>query len=89
MDLHGARRNSPKSDPSGRAGGRQRTAGRRRQFSHKIVATNKASYISLRGPWAVETLVRERLMDKIAATVGITPVELRNRNLIRLADQPT
>lgn len=59
------------------------------QFSHKIVATNKASYISLRGPWAVETLVRERLLDKIAATVGITPVEVRNRNLIRLADQPT
>jgi carbon-monoxide dehydrogenase large subunit len=59
------------------------------QFSHRIVATNKASYISLRGPWAVETLVRERLMDKIAHTCGISPVEVRQRNLIRLADQPT
>jgi carbon-monoxide dehydrogenase large subunit len=59
------------------------------QFSHKIVATNKASYISLRGPWAVETLVRERLMDKIAATCGISTVEVRTRNLVTLADQPT
>jgi len=59
------------------------------QFSHKIVATNKASYISLRGPWAVETLVRERLMDKIAATCGISPVEVRTRNLVTLEDQPT
>jgi len=58
------------------------------QFSHKIVATNKASYISLRGPWAVETLVRERLMDKIASTCGISPVEVRRRNLITLNDQP-
>ncbi|SHK52410.1 carbon-monoxide dehydrogenase large subunit [Pseudonocardia thermophila] len=59
------------------------------QFRHNIVATNKASYISLRGPWAVETLVRERLMDKIARTCGISPVEVRRRNLITLADQPT
>ncbi|MDN5856896.1 MAG: xanthine dehydrogenase family protein molybdopterin-binding subunit, partial [Actinomycetia bacterium] len=59
------------------------------QFSHRIVSTNKASYVSLRGPWAVETLVRERLMDKIAQTCGITPVEVRQRNLITLADQPT
>ncbi|GEL21553.1 xanthine dehydrogenase [Pseudonocardia sulfidoxydans NBRC 16205] len=59
------------------------------QFRHHIVATNKASYISLRGPWAVETLVRERLMDKIAETCGISPVEVRTRNLITLDDQPT
>ncbi|MBP2366195.1 xanthine dehydrogenase family protein molybdopterin-binding subunit [Pseudonocardia parietis] len=58
------------------------------QFDHKIVATNKASYISLRGPWAVETLVRERLLDKIAGVVGISPVEVRERNLITLDEQP-
>lgn len=57
-------------------------------FSARVAATNKASYVSLRGPWAVETLVRERLMDVIARTVGLSPVELRRRNLIALADQP-
>ncbi|MFD9666271.1 xanthine dehydrogenase family protein molybdopterin-binding subunit [Rhodococcus sp. NPDC059968] len=59
------------------------------QFSHKIVATNKASYVSLRGPGAVETIVRERLLDKIAQEVGISPVEVRRRNMLTLDDQPT
>ncbi|MFE3058739.1 xanthine dehydrogenase family protein molybdopterin-binding subunit [Nocardia sp. NPDC059239] len=59
------------------------------QFSHKIVATNKASYVSLRGPGAVETIVRERLLDKIAQELGISPVEVRRRNLLTLDDQPT
>jgi carbon-monoxide dehydrogenase large subunit len=57
-------------------------------FSSKVVCTNKASYVSLRGPWAVETLVRERLMDLIAKQVGISPVEVRQRNLIPLSKQP-
>jgi aerobic carbon-monoxide dehydrogenase large subunit len=58
------------------------------EFHATCAATNKASYISLRGPWAVETLIRERMMDLIAAKVGLTPVEVRQRNLVPLAEQP-
>jgi len=57
-------------------------------FNAKVMATNKASYISLRGPWAVETLIRERMMDLIAAEVGISPVEVRQRNLVPVSEQP-
>lgn len=58
-------------------------------FTATVACTNKASYISLRGPWAVETLIRERMMDLIAEKVGITPVEVRKRNLIPVTEQPT
>jgi carbon-monoxide dehydrogenase large subunit len=57
-------------------------------YAVKVAATNKSSYVALRGPWAVETLVRERLMDKIADELGMSPVDLRRKNLITLADQP-
>lgn len=57
-------------------------------FNARAMATNKASYISLRGPWAVETLIRERMMDLIAAKVGISPVEVRRRNLVPVSEQP-
>ena len=35
-------------------------------FETTIVATNKASYISYRGPWVAETWVRDRMLDEIA-----------------------
>ena len=57
-------------------------------FAATIAATNKSSYVSLRGPWAVETVVRERLLDKIASVVGLSPIEIRRRNLMRLSEQP-
>jgi carbon-monoxide dehydrogenase large subunit len=57
-------------------------------FAATVACTNKAPYISLRGPWAVETLVRERLMDLIARRIGLSPVEIRKRNLIPLSRQP-
>lgn len=58
-------------------------------FESNIIATNKASYVSYRGPWAVETLVRERLLDMIARKLDMTPEALRLRNLIGLDEQPT
>lgn len=57
-------------------------------FATTVAATNKASYVSLRGPWAVETVVRERLLDKIAKEVGVSPIEIRKRNLLPLSEQP-
>ncbi len=57
-------------------------------FRGRVVATNKCSYIAYRGPWAVETWVRERMLDEIAAELGLDRVEIRRRNLID-QDQPT
>ncbi|HUD27650.1 MAG TPA: xanthine dehydrogenase family protein molybdopterin-binding subunit [Novosphingobium sp.] len=50
--------------------------------------TNTMGLGGYRGPWAMESLVRETLLDKAARKIGIDPVELRRRNLIYLPDQP-
>jgi carbon-monoxide dehydrogenase large subunit len=50
-------------------------------FDAIAVTTNKGTYVPYRGPWEVETWVRERLLDVLARTAGIDPVELRLRNL--------
>jgi carbon-monoxide dehydrogenase large subunit len=50
--------------------------------------TNTMGLGGYRGPWAMETLVRETLLDKAARQIGIDPIEIRRRNLVRLADQP-
>jgi aerobic carbon-monoxide dehydrogenase large subunit len=66
------------------------SATRIRHFSFEttIAATNKATYISYRGPGASETLARERLLDAIGRELGIDPVEVRRRNLLTSAEQP-
>lgn len=57
-------------------------------FESVAVATNKATYVPYRGPWEVETWVRERLLDVLARTASIDPVELRLRNLWDAAELP-
>jgi carbon-monoxide dehydrogenase large subunit len=52
------------------------------QFESAVVATNKAVYTAYRGPWAMETWTRERLLDIVAHELGIDPAEIRRRNLI-------
>ncbi len=51
-------------------------------FRHRAVFTNKAPYVAYRGPWAIETWVRERVLDRIARELGLDPVEVRRRNLL-------
>jgi carbon-monoxide dehydrogenase large subunit len=41
-----------------------------------------------RGPWAMESLARETMLDIAAREIGIDPIEIRRRNLITKADQP-
>ncbi|GGB90807.1 xanthine dehydrogenase [Novosphingobium endophyticum] len=50
--------------------------------------TNTMGLGAYRGPWAMETLLRETLLDKAARRLGISPVEIRRRNLVYLSDQP-
>lgn len=52
------------------------------------VITNTASWSSLRGPWAGETLLREVALDAVARELSLDPVEVRRRNLVPLEEQP-
>ncbi len=51
--------------------------------------TNTVGLAAYRGPWAMESLIRETALDKAARQIGIDPVEIRRRNLVTLRDQPT
>ncbi len=51
--------------------------------------TNTMGLAAYRGPWALESLIRETLLDKAARKIGIDPVEIRRRNLVTLKDQPS
>lgn len=50
--------------------------------------TNTMGLGGYRGPWAMESLVRETLLDRAARKIGMDPVEIRRRNLVYLKDQP-
>ena len=58
------------------------------EFQFTAVITNKASYVAYRGPWAVETFVRERVIDLVARELGKEPLEIRLRNVVRTEGQP-
>ncbi|CAN7268973.1 xanthine dehydrogenase family protein molybdopterin-binding subunit [Phenylobacterium sp. LjRoot225] len=51
--------------------------------------TNTQGLAAYRGPWAIESLARETLLDAAARKIGLDPIEIRRRNLITKADQPT
>lgn len=51
------------------------------RFDTRVIASNKATYVAYRGPWEVETWVRERMIDVIAGEVGADPVEVRRLNM--------
>jgi aerobic carbon-monoxide dehydrogenase large subunit len=57
-------------------------------FRARLVYSNKASYLPYRGPWEIETFVRERLLDRIGQELGIDPVEVRRRNLRQDSEYP-
>jgi carbon-monoxide dehydrogenase large subunit len=50
--------------------------------------TNTVGLAAYRGPWALETLVRETAFDVAAKKIGIDSVELRRRNMITPDDLP-
>jgi aerobic carbon-monoxide dehydrogenase large subunit len=57
-------------------------------FATKSVYTNTVGRTPYRGPWQFETLAREVLLDIAARQMGLDPIELRRRNLLRLEDLP-
>jgi carbon-monoxide dehydrogenase large subunit/6-hydroxypseudooxynicotine dehydrogenase subunit gamma len=51
--------------------------------------TNKTPAATYRAPGRYETnFVRERLLDAIAVTLGLSPIEVRRRNLIAAGEMP-
>lgn len=58
-------------------------------FRTRIVATNKGTYVAYRGPWAVETFVRERMFDLVARELNLSRAEVRLRNIVGADELPT
>ena len=52
------------------------------------VRTNTSSRAAYRGPWMMESLLRETMMDIIARGLDIDPLELRRRNIIHQFELP-
>ncbi len=52
-----------------------------------LVFSNKATYVAYRGPWATGDFLRERLLDIVAAEVGVDGAEIRRRNYV-VRDEP-
>ena len=59
------------------------------RFATTLTASNKATYVAYRGPWAVETWVRERILDIASRELDIGRDEIRLRNMIGLDELPT
>jgi len=58
------------------------------RFDSTVVASNKAPYVAYRGPWEVETWVRERMLDLIARELGLDPIAIRQKNMVTADEQP-
>ncbi len=56
--------------------------------SAQTVFTNTSGRGAYRGPWMIETVARELMVDCVARQLGIDPLELRRRNVIRDEDLP-
>jgi carbon-monoxide dehydrogenase large subunit len=52
------------------------------RFESAVVSTNKATYVAYRGPWEMETWVRERLLDIVSDELAIDPAEVRRKNIV-------
>jgi carbon-monoxide dehydrogenase large subunit len=57
-------------------------------FSCRSVFSNTTGRTAYRGPWQFESLAREVLLDIAAREMGMDPVELRRRNLLRRDELP-
>jgi carbon-monoxide dehydrogenase large subunit len=59
------------------------------EFHGRILFSNKATYVSYRGPWEIETFIRERMLDVVARDLGLSRAEVRRRNMIGPDELPT
>ena len=57
-------------------------------FRSTGVWTNTCGRGAYRGPWMLETVAREEMMDLAARAIGMDPLELRRRNCLRTDELP-
>jgi aerobic carbon-monoxide dehydrogenase large subunit len=57
-------------------------------FGSRTVFTHTCGKAPFRGPWAIETIAREQMIDAVAQEIGLDPLELRRRNVIHQTDLP-
>ncbi|HEY6317210.1 MAG TPA: xanthine dehydrogenase family protein molybdopterin-binding subunit [Acidimicrobiia bacterium] len=57
-------------------------------FRTTAVWTNTCGRGAYRGPWMMETVAREEILDLAARAVGIDPLELRRRNCVGTDELP-
>jgi carbon-monoxide dehydrogenase large subunit len=57
-------------------------------FRTRTIYTNTVGRTAYRGPWQFESLGREVLLDIAAREIGLDPIELRRRNLLRRDELP-
>ena len=57
-------------------------------WSAATVFTNTVGRGAYRGPWQMETVGREMMMDLVARRLGIDPLDFRRRNVIEQAELP-
>ena len=57
-------------------------------WSAATVFTNTVGRGAYRGPWQMETVGREMMMDLVAQRLGIDPLDFRRRNVIEQAELP-
>jgi len=57
-------------------------------FSSEAVFTNTCGNAPFRGPWAIECIAREQMVDAVAQELGLDPLELRRRNVIHQSELP-
>ncbi|MEX0663138.1 MAG: xanthine dehydrogenase family protein molybdopterin-binding subunit [Acidimicrobiia bacterium] len=57
-------------------------------FRSRQIWTNTCGRGAYRGPWMLESVAREEMMDLVARELGIDPLELRRRNVLHQEDLP-
>ena len=54
----------------------------------RSVWTNTCGRGAYRGPWMLETVAREQMLDLVAREIGVDPLELRRRNVVTSGELP-
>ncbi|BCK55010.1 xanthine dehydrogenase family protein molybdopterin-binding subunit [Nocardia wallacei] len=57
-------------------------------FHAKFLYSNTVGRVAYRGPWQFESVSREVLLDRAARQLGMDPIELRRRNMLRRDEFP-
>lgn len=57
-------------------------------YTARTVFTNTCARGAYRGPWMMETVARESMMDIVAREIGLDPLEFRRRNVISASEFP-